>query len=227
MKRFDCVIADDEKLARDVLQNYISRIESLRLVASCQDTMEIYNFQLRNNIDLIFLDIKMPQLNGMNFVKSMQNPPKIIFTTAYQEYAVQAFELNAVDYLIKPFSFERFLQAVEKAFSQSAVQESSPSAFIELHVDRKTLKVPIQDIVYIEAVGNYVKVHLQGKAIITYKSMQNMITLLPSYKFKQVHRSYIVAMDKVTLFSAARLHINTIQLPIGRRYRDELRRLNT
>ena len=189
--------------------------------------MEVYNFQQKSNIDLIFLDIKMPQLNGMNFVKSMQNPPKIIFTTAYQEYAVQAFELNAVDYLIKPFSFERFLQAVEKAFSQSAAQESSPSAFIELHVDRKTLKVPIQDIVYIEAVGNYVKVHLQGKAIITYKSMQNMITLLPSYKFKQVHRSYIVAMDKVTSFSAALLHINTIQLPIGRRYRDELRRLNT
>jgi DNA-binding LytR/AlgR family response regulator len=221
MKKLDCIIADDEKLARDVLENYISRIDKLNLVGVCRNALDVYNLLQKREIDILFLDIQMPQLTGINLIKSLTKPPQVVFTTAYKEYAVEAFELRAADYLLKPFSFERFLQAVDTV-SHQRQSVTSNDEHIDLKVDRKMVKVLINDILYIEAVGNYIKVHLSGKSLMTYCTIQNIKKLLPVPKFRQIHRSYIVNFDKVTEYTSTIVMLKETALPVGRNYKRSL-----
>lgn len=182
MKKLDCIIADDEKPAREVLENYISRTEVLNLLAVCKNALEVFDFLQKRKVDVLFIDIQMPQLTGMGLVRSLAQPPHVIFTTAYKDYAIEAFELRAADYLLKPFSFERFLQAVDKVTHQDLPLTNPTPEHIELKVERKVLKISVNDILYVEAVGNYVKVHIDGKTITSYNTIRNITQILPEKK---------------------------------------------
>ena len=219
MKILECIIADDEKLARDVLENYISRMEDLRLVTVCRNAFEVESFLQQRTADILFLDIEMPERTGVELIRTMEQKPMIILTTAHKDHALVAFDLHVTDYLLKPFSFERFQMAVNKARMISTSINDVPQEFIDVRVERKMIKIPVRDIQYIEAVGNYVKIHLQSKSILTYSTILNIKRALPSAKFRQVHRSYIINVDKVSKYTAATISIGNIDLPVGRRFK--------
>ena len=219
MKILECIIADDEKLARDVLENYISRMEDLRLVTVCRNAFEVESFLQQRTADILFLDIEMPERTGVELIRTMEQKPMIILTTAHKDHALVAFDLYVTDYLLKPFSFERFQMAVNKARMISTSINDVPQEFIDVRVERKMIKIPVRDIQYIEAVGNYVKIHLQSKSILTYSTILNIKRALPSAKFRQVHRSYIINVDKVSKYTAATISIGNIDLPVGRRFK--------
>ena len=219
MKILECIIADDEKLARDVLENYISRMEDLRLVTVCRNAFEVESFLQQRTADILFLDIEMPERTGVELIRTMEQKPMIILTTAHKDHALEAFDLHVTDYLLKPFSFERFQMAVNKARMINTSINDVPQEFIDVRVERKMIKIPVRDIQYIEAVGNYVKIHLQSKSILTYSTILNIKRALPSAKFRQVHRSYIINVDKVSKYTAATISIGNIDLPVGRRFK--------
>lgn len=230
-----CLIIDDEELAIDVLENYISKIENLELIEKCKNAVDAYNFLQKNQIDLIFLDIQMPVLSGIEFLKNISNPPKVIFTTAFSEYAVEGFELNAVDYLLKPISFERFLKAINKVqpnlssnnIHLTEFQSNYDETFIYLKEDKIMVKVMLKDILFVESLKNYVKVKTISKDIISYNTITSMEEKLPLNKFMRVHRSYIVAIDKIEAFSNNDIIIGKKEIPIGRNYKnDVLKNLN-
>jgi DNA-binding LytR/AlgR family response regulator len=228
--KIKCVIVDDEELAIDLLENYVSKIENLELAGKCKNAIEAYNLLQKNKIDLLFLDIQMPMLNGIEFLKNISNPPKVIFTTAFTNYAVEGFDLNAVDYLLKPISFERFLKAINKlqpnltsVFSQVAdVQTSYNDTFIYLKEDKIMVKIMLKDILFVESLKNYVKVKTVLRDITTYNTIISMEEKLPSNKFIRVHRSYIVAIDKIEAFSTTEVKIGKNEIPIGRNYKNEV-----
>jgi len=226
-----CAIIDDEELAIELLEGYIKHIENLELVGICKNAIEGYNLLQKTKVDLLFLDIQMPMLSGIEFLKNISNPPKVIFTTAYSEYAVDGFELNAVDYLLKPVSFERFLKAVNKVFlaqpsaaAQNISEMSSAfdDAFIYLKEDKMMVKVLLKDILFIESLKNYVKVKTTQRDIVTYKTITSLEEKLPSNKFLRVHRSYIVGIDHIDFFSSAQVHIGKTDIPIGRNFKNEV-----
>ena len=219
MKILECIIADDEKLARDVLENYISRMEDLRLVTVCRNAFEVESFLQQRTADILFLDIEMPERTGVELIRTMEQKPMIILTTAHKDHALEAFDLHVTDYLLKPFSFDRFQLAINKARMISSSINDVSQEFIDVRVERKMIKVPVRDIQYIEAVGNYVKIHLQSKSILTYSTILNIKRALPSAKFRQVHRSYIINVDKVSKYTAATISIGNIDLPVGRRFK--------
>jgi len=226
-----CLIIDDEELALDLLESYIIQIETLELVGKCKSAVEAYNFLQKHKIDLLFLDIQMPMLTGIEFLKNIPNQPKVIITTAYSEYAVEAFDLNVVDYLLKPISFDRFLKALNKlqppsntliSNISSDIQNTYDDAFIYLKEDKIMAKVLLKEILYIESLKNYVKVKTVSREIITYKTISSMEEKLPANKFIRVHRSYIVAIDKIDAFSTAQIKIGNLEIPIGRNYKSEV-----
>jgi len=225
-----CAIIDDEELAIDILQNYIQKIDNLELVGKCKSAVEAYNLLQKTKVDLLFLDIQMPMLTGIEFLKNIANPPKVIFTTAFSEYAVEGFDLNAVDYLLKPISFDRFLKAVNKLQTNISAITTQISdavtnyddAFIYLKEDKIMVKLLLKDILYIESLKNYVKVKTISKDIITYKTISSMEEKLPSNKFLRIHRSYIVNIDKIEAFSTTEIKIGNIEIPIGRNFKIEV-----
>ncbi|MDW7695007.1 response regulator [Flammeovirgaceae bacterium SG7u.111] len=236
-----CLIVDDEPLALDVLQTFIDKLDQLELVGRCQNAVEAYNTLRTEQVDLMFLDIQMPKLTGIEFVKSINNPPKIIFTTAYRDYALEGYELNAIDYLLKPISFERFLKAVNKfdqlsqaslftgAVTSAVVDDSSSyrEAFIYLKADKKMVKILLKDILYIESLKDYVRVKTLGKEVVAYQKISYLEEKLPEEKFTRIHRSFIVANDKVDAFSATQVEIGGKEIAIGRNYKNEaLTKLN-
>jgi len=228
--KIKCLIIDDEELAIDILENYVSKIENLELVGKCKNAIEAFNLLQKIKIDLLFLDIQMPMLSGIEFLKNITNPPKVIFTTAFSNYAVEGFDLNAVDYLLKPISFDRFLKAINKLQNNvptinNQVLESESNyndAFIYLKEDKIMQKIVLQEILFVESLKNYVKIKTEHKDIITYKSISSMEEKLPSNKFIRVHRSYIVAIDKIEAFSSSEVKIGKIEIPIGRNYKSEV-----
>lgn len=225
MKILNCVIADDEPYALDIIENYISKIDSLHLIARCANGFEVYNILHKEKVDLLFLDINMPQLSGLDLFRSLNNPPKIIFTTAYKEHAVDAFELNAVDYLLKPFSFERFLKSIEKALQTNTISENiaeKKSGFIILNVDRQKVRIPLNDIKFIEGLGNYLKVHTTDKVYVTYQTIKTLLDKLPKEEFIQIHKSYIVPLSKVQSYTYANVKVGDTEIPIGRMFRKNL-----
>ena len=235
------MIVDDEPLALDVLETFIGRLDNLELVCRCHNAVEAYNCLQSEHIDLMFLDIQMPKLTGIDFLKSLANPPKVIFTTAYRDYAVEGFELNVVDYLLKPIAFERFLKAVSRvtaaeqpvpvtsaAPAAATVPTTTPStldykeAFIYLKADKKMVKVMLADILYIESLKDYIRVKTETKEIISYQKISFLEEKLPTEKFLRIHRSFIVALDKIQAFSASAVDIGKSEIPIGRFYKSDV-----
>ena len=228
----NCIVVDDEKLVLDLLVDNIRQVPFLNLVARCKNALEAAEVLHKEKIDLIFLDIQMPGLNGLQFVKSLQRPPMVIFITAYKEHAVEGFTLDAVDYLVKPVSFERFLKACNKAFDlynlqhQASPKELLPDYFF-VYVEYNLVKISIPDILYIESMKDYVKIFLQGaaKPIITKMSLKSLEEKLAPYRFARIHKSYIISADKVTAIKRDLICIGPIELPLGESYRPNVEHL--
>lgn len=229
-----CIIVDDEPMARDVIRRYIEKISNLNLVGEFGNAIDATIFLQEESVDMIFLDIKMPQLSGTEFVKSLRNVPKIIFTTAYKEYAFDGFELDVIDYLLKPIRFDRFLRAVNKAFPQKqqeiemhgTTEENRPAtSFIYLRVDRKMIKVLLDNILYIESDKDYVKVFTEKGYIITRQTIASVEAMLSESQFLRTHRSYIVSLNKIKSFTHETVEIGSKELPIGKLYRNNFLKL--
>ncbi len=217
-----CLIVDDEPLAQRVLEKYIAELSDLTLTAKCSDAIEAMEILEKEQIDLLFLDINMPRLSGINFLKSYKNPPLVIITTAYTEYAVESYELNVLDYLKKPFSFERFLLAVQKAKNAAAGStetSSEPLKSIFIKSNKKTINVIIDSIQYVEALGDYIKIYTDEDHIVTYQSMKGIERLLPENKFCRVHKSYIIALSKIKSIEGNMIHLADTTIPIGNSYK--------
>jgi len=226
MNRYKCIIVEDEPLAQNVLRKYIGEHPTLELIAVCNDALEAQTILTRSTIDLIFLDINLPKLSGINFIKTLVRPPLIIFTTAYPEFAVEGFELNAVDYLLKPFAFERFLKAVNKAIEKlnTAYQHSdgNKSEFIFLKADKKIHKVDLDSIHFIEAIGDYMKVVTDTGQLIINETMKKLQEELPARAFIRVHKSFIISRNKIKFIEGNYVQVEDKSIPIGATYRNEV-----
>lgn len=228
----NCIAVDDEKLVLDLLVDNIRQVPFLNLVARCKNAMEAAEVLHQQKVDLIFLDIQMPGLNGLQFVKSLQRPPMVIFITAYKEHAVEGFTLDAVDYLVKPVSFERFLKACNKAFDLYNLHQNVPTKeilpdFFFVYVEYNLVKISIPDILYIESMKDYVKIFLQtnAKPVMTKMSLKSLEEKLTPYRFARIHKSYIIAADKVTAIKRDLICIGNIELPLGESYRANVEQL--
>ena len=226
MNLYKCIIVEDEPLAQNVLKKYIGEHPTLELIAVCNDALEAQTILTRENIDLVFLDINLPKLSGINFIKTLVHPPLIIFTTAYPEFAVEGFELNAVDYLLKPFSFERFLKAVNKAIEKlnTANQHSdgSRSGFIFLKADKKIHKVDLDSIHFIEAIGDYMKVVTDTGQLIINETMKKLQEELPVRSFIRVHKSFIISRNKIKFIEGNYVQVEDKSIPIGATYKNDV-----
>lgn len=221
---FKCVIVDDEPLARKLIRSHVAKIEGLEVTAECSDAIEGSNFLRNHRVDLIFLDIQMPEIDGLQFVGTLKDPPAVIFTTAFRDFALEAFELDVIDYLLKPISFDRFTKAVNKFFerkanSSSKLIELDDVAFIYLKADRKIHKIAIDDITYIESMDEYVKVHLQTKVLVTRESISSLQSKLGTNSFVRIHRSFIIATKFISSVSSDGVEIRGKLLPFGRAYK--------
>jgi DNA-binding LytR/AlgR family response regulator len=235
IKKIKCLVIDDEPPARDMLKQYIAGVESLELAGACSNAIEAINFLKDHPVDILFLDIQMPQLLGTNFIRTLKSPPKVIFTTAYRKYAVEGFELDAVDYILKPISLERFLKAVNKVL-QTNIHVANPNGdikenhsetnrFLYFRVDRKMVKVLLSEILFIEGLKDYVKIFLVGKTIITKHVLSTLEEMLPSEEFLRIHRSYIVAINKIDSYNSDSIEIDKKELPIGRLFKHDVSRI--
>lgn len=232
MEKYNCVIVEDEPLAAEILKDYIEQVPFLNLVAICEDAIYALDTLQKQKVDLIFLDINLPKLKGLDFIKTLKNPPAIIITTAYHEYAVQSYELNVVDYLMKPIAFNRFLLAVNKLRQPiETIPSAVPSIitqkdhgqkreFVFFNVGKKKVKVHFDEILYIESVKEYVNVITKGKSILVKFQLSQIEELLPKNNFIRIHRSFIAAKNKIDAFSATDVEVNGKLLPIGRSYKE-------
>ena len=232
MNSVKCIIVDDEPLAIEIMESYVQKVDQLELKGSFRNAVTAFSFLQSNPVDVIFLDIQMPKLTGIDFLKTLKNPPKVIFTTAYRDYALEGFELEIVDYLLKPIPFDRFLKAVSRVIQQpvqpitknAAVTESTEQPLF-FKVDKKMVKVKMSDILYIESIKDYVKVKTHDKEIITQQKIGYLEESLPKHIFLRTHRSFIAAINKIESYSASEIEIGKIQLPIGRNYKNEVLRV--
>jgi DNA-binding LytR/AlgR family response regulator len=228
ISKYKSVIIDDEPIAIRVIQDHLehfNNIECIQGFTKAIDAIEILN---KEKIDLLFLDINMPGISGIEFLKSLTNPPKVIFTTAYRNFAVDAFELDALDYLVKPISFERFLKAINKFISQTQINQEISSSeiqekeYIILKSDKKNYKIKFNDILFIESLDNYIKVHTKDLSIICYERLSGVEEELPNKNFIRIHRSYIINLSKIDVFTSAYVEIGERKFTIGRNYKDEV-----
>jgi DNA-binding LytR/AlgR family response regulator len=233
-KKINCLIIDDEPPARDILKKYIQEVELLQLAGECSNAVETLSFLQNNTVELLFLDINMPHILGTSFLRTLKNPPKVIFTTAFRKYAVEGFDLNAVDFLLKPISFERFLQAVNKVMQLNIQAMESPNPlndadqshpFLYFRSDRKMVKVLLEDILYIESLKDYIKVVTTNKVIISKQSISSLVEMLPKDAFVRTHRSYIIAIKKIDSYDTEAIQIDKTEIPIGRLYRHEVNKI--
>jgi DNA-binding LytR/AlgR family response regulator len=222
MSKIRCIIVEDEPLAVKVLSDYIAQVPFLDLQGSFKDAILATDWLRRNTTDLIFLDIHLPRLKGMSFLKTLANPPAVIITTAYHQYAVEGFNLNVTDYLLKPIDFERFLAAVTKVQKQTPTDPADSRDFIFISVQKKKVKVLFSEIVYIESQREYVKITTTRNEYISKMSTHEIEELLPPHLFKRVHRSYIVAIRWIESYTAEMIEINGFSIPIGKGYRDSM-----
>ena len=236
--KIHCLVIDDEPPAREILKQHIAGVEALELAGTCGNAVEAVSFLKEHPVDLLFLDIQMPQLLGTNFIRTLKNPPKVIFTTAYRKYAVEGFELDAVDYLLKPISFERFLKAVNKvlqlnissaqAMPTSATKEKQngeSNSFLYFRAERKMVKVFFRDILYVEGLKDYIRIVTDNKTIVTKYVLSTLEEMLPANEFLRIHKSYIVAIYKIDSYNADTIHIAKHELPIGRLYKFDVNRV--
>ena len=240
-----CIAIDDEPLALRQIQSYIERSEGLQIVGLCSHAAQAQQYLAEQSVDLMFVDINMPDINGLDLVRSLENPPMVIFTTAYAEYAVEGFRLDAVDYLLKPFSYEDFSRALNKAYSlfelyrmrdmqkgaEAELAEDAPVAkaeqrdCISIKADYKVHIIKFDDIIYVESVGEYVRLHLtDGTKVVTLFRLKNMESALPSSRFMRVHRSYIINLSNISSYSRGKIYLdNGDDVPLSINYRDEFR----
>jgi len=226
-----CLIIDDEPLARDLMRSHISKLENFEIVAECGDAMKAMQELRDKKVDLMFMDIQMPQITGIEFLKILKHPPKVIITTAYREYALDGFELDVVDFLLKPITFERFLKSVNKYYqiAQEEIQKApsdavsnviqSDEAFIYVKENKRVIKVFLNEILYIEGLSEYVQIYTDKKKIITKTSMTSLEEKLPSDSFLRIHKSFIVSMSRIEAFTAHSIEVPGKELPIGRSYK--------
>ena len=220
--KISCIIVDDEPLSRDVLLTYIADTPQLEIKAVMDNAIHAMNYLNQNQIDLVFLDINMPKLSGINLVKSLVNPPLIIFTTAYPQFAIDGFELDAVDYLLKPFSFERFLKSVNKVSEKLSKTEMPEQKYLVIKADKKLHRIRQDEILYFESAGDYVKIFFKDQIIMAHETMKNLEQTLPSEMFFRTHRSYIVALDKITFIEGNQLKIADVMVPVSLDKKEEL-----
>jgi DNA-binding LytR/AlgR family response regulator len=230
MNKFRCLLVDDEPPALEILRTYIQTTPLLDIAGECSHAMAAFEFLQLHHVDLIFLDIQMPKLLGTDLLKTLPNPPKTIFTTAYRDYAVEGFELGAVDYLLKPYSFERFLRAVHKVLdleqrAQPLTKESvitKTDRFLYVRADRKMVKVMVDDIQYIESLKDYVRIFVNDQKIITKQTISALEEMLPANDFMRIHRSFIVALKKIDSYNHHAVFIRKTELPVGPLYKLEI-----
>ncbi|MFN8348695.1 MAG: LytTR family DNA-binding domain-containing protein [Spirosomataceae bacterium] len=226
MPPFHCLIVDDEPIAREIIKTYCSHLPSLRIAASVGNALEAKAILQTQKIDLLFLDINMPVLSGIAFLKTLKNQPQVIFTTAYKEYAVEAFDLAAVDYLLKPFSFERFIIAVDKAISPllpngGTTHSDKADDYLFIKTEGKIFKIMHEDLLYAEAQGNYTKIVTTQSTLLPSMTFSGFEELLPKSAFLRVHRSFILNKAKITHIEGNRVFIENYEIPIGSSYRED------
>jgi DNA-binding LytR/AlgR family response regulator len=227
MNKFSCLLVDDEPPALEILNHYISETTVLQVVKECHHAMAAFEFLQQHHVDLIFLDVQMPRLLGTELLRSLPHAPKVIFTTAYRDYAVEGFELGAVDYLLKPYSFDRFLRAVHKVLDLEQRIAPAPAnvqsdRFLYVRADRKMVKVMVDDIRYIESLKDYVRIFVKDQQIITKQTITALEEMLPENEFMRIHRSFIVAVKKVDSYDHHSVFVNKAELPVGPLYKQEI-----
>ena len=220
MSSIRCLIVDDEELARSLLEAYIGRLPYLDLAGSCKDPVEALHLLHEQPVDLIFLDIQMPEMTGIEFLRSLARKPRVIFTTAYSEYAMDGYDLDVVDYLLKPFSFERFLQAVDKAAERLRSKNSGDRDFLLVKSEHKIHRVPFGDILFIQSMREYVAYHTPEGRILSLGSLKSLEETLPGALFLRVHKSFIVAKSRVSSLDGQTIRIGKEQIPVGASYRE-------
>ena len=225
------LIIDDEHIPHDIIKGYCDLLPNMQLLKNCYDALEAFEYLNKNEVDLIFLDLNMPVLKGFEFLKTLQNPPKVIVTTAYQEYALEGYEQNVVDYLLKPFGFERFLKAIDKAFSNSASKqksslENSP-AYDRIFVksNKKHIQLEVASILHIEAIGNYTKIATTTESITIREKFSTFLEKLPKSEFVQVHKSFAVAPKHIKNIEGNLIFIANYKIPIGKIYKFNIAQL--
>lgn len=232
MTKLNCIAIDDEPLALDIVEDYINKVDFLTLQKKCYRATQAIELIQKGNVDLMFLDIQMPGITGVQLAKSIKNLPPVIFTTAYSDYAVDGFELDAVDYLVKPFTFERFLKATNKAYDlymlkHKNIQKNENNAikkdFIFVKSEYKSIKINFNDIVFVEGLSDYIKIHLQnGERILSLQSLKAFLEKLPKNNFIRIHRSYIISIDKIKSIQKNRVFVDNKELSVGESYKDSL-----
>jgi two-component system, LytTR family, response regulator len=226
MKKIRCLVVDDEPLARELVENHLAKLDQFEHTASCNNAPAAFTILNNETIDLMFLDIQMPMMTGLDFIRNLKNPPRVIITSAFRHYAIDGFDLDVVDYLLKPITFERFLKAVEKYLHlarPTSVMEQAPEKpaadFLYLRSNKKHHKVDVREILYIESNKDYITLHLQDHELVIKQSISEVEALLDEKRFLRIHRSYLINVDKITAFTASDIEINAIELPIGTSYK--------
>lgn len=230
MSTINCMVVDDEPIARDIIASHIAQTPELNLVKSCMNAAEAYEGLYQHQVDLVFLDIQMPVITGVDFLRSLRNPPLVVFTTAYQNYAVEGFELNSVDYLLKPITYDRFYQAVQKvrdrlAFKNSPNAAVAPVALVDyifVKQDTKLVRVNYSQINYIQAEKDYSSVYLDDKRLFASMHLKLFEEVLPKDRFLRVHRSYLVNLSKIKIIKGNSIALEGMELPIGANYKEQL-----
>lgn len=227
-----CMIVDDEPLAIKLMESHIQKIENLEIIARCTNAMEAFDVLREKKVDLLFLDIQMPQITGIEFIKTLKNPPKVIITTAYRQYAIDGYELDVVDFLLKPISFDRFLKAINKYYHYAATEplvvssgssDPSPdSAYMDVRENKKIIRIYLKDIRFIEGLNEYVGINTTERRIVTKCSLTRIEEKLPPEKFLRIHKSFIVPISKIQAFTSTTVEVDNKELPIGRSYKNEV-----
>ena len=225
MRTIKCIIVDDEPLARDVIESFVAKVPYLELVASCANAFEASDALQKNSVDLMFLDIQMPDITGLKFLETLENPPLVIFTTAYSEHALEGFEKNAIDYLLKPIAPERFLKAVSKAKELFDLKNSQPAEterdFMFIKAEYQTVKVKFEDILYIEGLKDYVKIYTKNAMLMTHLNIKGILEKLPQNQFIRIHKSYVVSIPNVEKIDRIRIVYGDKYVPIGEAYKEQ------
>ncbi|MBL7888209.1 MAG: response regulator transcription factor [Bacteroidia bacterium] len=221
-----CIIVDDEPIAIGILEKYISKFQQFILIGTCKSVRECKEILRTQKVDLLFLDIEMPGMTGLQFLKSLENPPLAIFTTAHREFAIEGYELNVVDYLLKPIPFNRFECAIKKSIERFESRIIIEENKIYVKSGTTVLKLTVKDIIYIEGMGNYIRLHFSsGRPTVIYQKMSEIPNILNSNNFVRIHRSYFIALDKVSSYTNTHIYINGNELPIGVSYKSEIKKL--
>lgn len=228
-KTISCIVVDDEAVARDILERHLSKIDAVEVVASCKNAVEAFGSLNRHKVDLVFLDINMPEISGLSFAKALTADTRVIFTTAYREYAIDGFDLQAVDYLLKPISFERLLKSLNKYIGDTNFDsgDGPHTTYLDdrhffVRADRKMVRINFDDITDVESIGDYIRINMGEKAVVTRETIGNIQARLPKNEFIRVHRSFLVAKVDITSYTHEVIELETKEIPISRTYREEV-----